>query len=222
MIAVTSLAKNSIETSLIATVSPKNAESPRVWMAVSVGAAPAATAGSCSVTSVNGSPKACAGHRAGDEADDQHHPDEDERARPRQRVPLGVGTDRVAEDLQWKRRDWLADLGRPELIAECGEEKRSGLAGDPCNRDERPCDDPRECRAEHDRERRPPTRISERKSCLTKRDGDHAQHLFGSSRHHRYHHRPQRDSAGESREMTDRSHQKLPGENTEHDRGQPV
>src|SRR5688500_19425627 len=91
MIAVTSLAKNSIETSLIATVSPKNAESPRVWMAVSVGAARAATAGSRSVTSVNGSPKACAGYRAGDEADDQHHPAADDRALHRHRVTLVVG-----------------------------------------------------------------------------------------------------------------------------------
>src|SRR6185436_13355969 len=37
---------------------------------------------------------------AGRQADDEHHPDEHEGARPRLAVPVVVGRDRVREDLQ--------------------------------------------------------------------------------------------------------------------------
>src|SRR5450759_1319034 len=87
-------------------------------------------------TSVDWSTEPGPGCEARREADGKNNRDQHERACPRLSVPLIVRADRVSEDLEWERRDRFAQRCGPELIAECSEEKRSGLAGDSCHRNQ--------------------------------------------------------------------------------------
>src|ERR1700730_12356863 len=93
-------------------------------------------------------------------ADDQNDRDQHERAGPRLPVPLIVCVDRVGEDLERERRDRLTYRCRPELVAECREEKRRRFAGDSCHRDQRPGNNTGERGAENDGYRRPPPWIA--------------------------------------------------------------
>src|SRR4051794_30787222 len=54
-------------------------------------------------------------------ADDEDDRYEHERTSPRLLMPRVVRTDRVGEDLEGKRGDWLPQTRRPELVAEGGE-----------------------------------------------------------------------------------------------------
>src|SRR6185312_2946858 len=100
------------------------------------------------------------GGDAGDDADDEDERDEDKGTRPREPVPVVVGTDCIVEDLKGQRGDRLRDRRGPELVAEGGEEERCGLAGDARERDEHARHDTGAGGAQHDREAGAPARIA--------------------------------------------------------------
>src|SRR3954465_773529 len=61
---------------------------------------------------------------SGSEADDEDERDEDERSCPGLRVPVFVWARCIDVDLMRKRFNRLSGRGRPELVAERGEEQR--------------------------------------------------------------------------------------------------
>src|SRR5215213_7874861 len=168
MIAVTSLARKSSDTSRTALVAPKNAESARVRIASAgslAGARTGAVAGvdaRADAASVMATADSSTRHDTREDADHQHETDEHQRARPGLRVPLVVGADRVGEHLQRERGDRLAHLRGPELIAEGGEEQRRRLARHARDGDQHAGDDASERRAKDDLEGGAPSRIAER------------------------------------------------------------
>src|SRR4051794_33356766 len=135
MIAVTSFDGKSSVTSRTACVDPKYACRSWVCMAGASGRSKArgaspAVARECEVASVICLSMPRADDEAGDHADHEDEPDEDERARPGLRMPFVVRADRVDEHLERQRRDGLRQLGREELIAECREQQWRRLPSD--------------------------------------------------------------------------------------------
>ena len=76
--------------------------------------------------------------------------------------------------------------------------------------------------AQHDAERRAPLRVAERQRRFAHRDRHETNHFLGRARDERNHHRRERDAAGERREVLERAHEQLPGEDAEHDRRKSV
>src|SRR6185437_13434457 len=107
---------------------------------------------------------------ARDETNDEDERDEDERSCPSEGMPCVIGADRVREDLQRKRGDWLPQRQTPELVAKCGEEQRSRFARDAGDGHERARHDPGARRTQYDRERSAPARIAECERGLAQRD----------------------------------------------------
>src|SRR5215204_1698463 len=129
MIAVTSLARKSSDTSRTAFVAPKYAESARVRIASAgslAGARAGAIIGAAARAADDASvmPTADPGARrdAREDADHEHETDEHQGTSPGLRVPLVVRADRVGEYLQRERGDRLVYLRGPELVAERGEQ----------------------------------------------------------------------------------------------------
>src|SRR5215207_11319073 len=117
MIAVTSLARKSSDTSRTAFVAPKYAESARVRIASAgslVGARAGVIAGVEARATDDASVMAAAdsGTRrdAREDADHEHETDEHQGTSPGLRVPLVVRADRVGEHLQRERGDRLVHL----------------------------------------------------------------------------------------------------------------
>src|SRR5450759_587813 len=156
------------------------------------------------------------------DADYQNDRDQYERPGPRLPVPLVVWADRVIEDLERERRDRLTQRCRPELIAERSEEKRRRLAGDSCHRNQRSGHDAGERGAENDGYRGPPPWIPERERGLSQGCRNDEKHLFGRAGDEGNHHRAQRHSARQRREVADGPDEKLPCENPDDDRGKSV
>src|ERR1700722_8103189 len=123
-----------------------------------------------------------AGGEPGDEADDEDEGDEDEGAGPGLGVPFVVGADRIGVNLKGKGRNRLIQRCRPELIAECREQERGRLAGDPRDCHERASDDAGAGGPQHDGERGPPPRIAECQGRLSQRDRNEARPLLGRAR----------------------------------------
>src|SRR5674476_721243 len=220
MMAVTSFAGKSSVTSWTARVSPKYALSPSVRIANDA-PGPATSGGSRSASVMT----ACvptARHEARDDADHEHEGDEHEGARPRLRVPVVVRADGVGEDLQRKRGDRLRQLRGPELIPQGGEEERRRFAGDARHGDEHTGDDAAKSGPKHDLERRPPPWVPERQRGLAQRLRNGAHHLLRGPRDERYHHGADCRATRQRGEVTERPHEKLPGENTHDDRREPI
>src|SRR6476661_9419468 len=135
MIAVTSFDGKSRVTSRTACVAPKYAWRARVCIAGAVGRSKARGDSPAVETlreaiSVIRPPVLRAHHEARDHADHEYEGDENQRARPRLRMPFVVWADGVREHLEGQRGDGLGQLRREELIAERREEQGSGLARD--------------------------------------------------------------------------------------------
>src|SRR6185312_9061118 len=226
MIAVTSPARTSNETSRTTRLAPKYASSASATsvsdgevaaMRTSSGALTViATSRSCtSPGSIRGETESISSDEPRREADDEDEPDEDEGPRPRLGVPIIEWRDRIVVDLRRKGGDRLEGRHRPELIAECGEQEWRRFAGDARHRHERPGHDPRQGGAQHHAERRPPLGIAERQRRLAHRHRYESNHLLGRTRDQRNRHRRERHPSGERREMLERTHQQLPGEDSE-------
>src|SRR5256885_9692040 len=110
IIAVTDRSRRLRETPRTACTRPKYASRPPTAMR---GAAECSVSG---VPSLARGEAASRGDTRG-KADDEDDADEDEGGGPGLRVPLVVGTDRIGEDLQRKRRDRRPKRRRPELVA---------------------------------------------------------------------------------------------------------
>src|SRR3954468_12492998 len=160
MMAVTACCGIDSETFLTAATSPKNALSASVTMhgAASFAGAVGSSARSCTVgvttraglarnASVDWSAKTRPGYEPSDETDDEHDEDQHQRAGPGLAMPLVIGTDGVAEDLQGQSGDRLANRCRPELVAKRGEEQGCRFAGNPGDCNERSGRDPGESRS---------------------------------------------------------------------------
>src|SRR5690242_1291705 len=173
-------------------------------------------------TSVDWSTEPGPRYQAGKNADDQHHRDQNQCTSPRQSVPLVVRAYGVGEDLQRQRGDWLGGRNRPELIAERSEQQRSGLPGDSCDGDERSRCDTRHRSAQYDGQRSPPALVTECECRLAQGVWNNLEHFLSGARDQRNHHRAERDTAGEGREMPNWSYEKFPRENADDDRRQTI
>src|SRR6266849_3636887 len=155
-------------------------------------------------------------------ADDKNDRDQHKRAGPRLPVPFVVCVDRVGKDLERERRDRLTHRCRPELVAKRREEKWRRLTGNSCHRDQRTRNDTGKRGTENDRYRRSPPWIPQRQRGFAKGCRNDEEHLFGRAGDEGDHHRTQRHSARQRREVPDGSDQKLPGGNPDDDRRKPV
>src|SRR6185437_14424752 len=190
MIAVTSPARTSNETSRTTRLAPKYASSaPAASVGDGDGAAMRTSSDALTVIamsrswtsprSIPGEPKSISSNEPRRETDDEDEPDEDERPRPGLGVPIIERRDRIVVDLSRKGGDRLQGRHRPELIAECGEQERRRFAGDACHGHERAGHDPRQRGAQHHAERRPPLGIAECQRRLAHRHRYESNHLFG-------------------------------------------
>src|SRR5688572_29442372 len=113
MMAVTSRSRNSIETPLTTSDDPKNALSDAAFRRTRVCVGGASTFGATVGRGTRGDSVAATSESrargpAGCKADDKDDTNEDEGARPGERVLLVVRTDGERKDLQGQRRDRLA------------------------------------------------------------------------------------------------------------------
>src|SRR5215831_7589023 len=131
--------------------------------------ASAATGGIRTSRSIAAEPEARSGGEAGGEADDEDEREEDERACPGLSVPVVIGRNRIEINLHGKRGDRLERRDRPELVAERGEDERSGFAGDAGHGHQRAGDDPWQRGPQHDAERRAPLGVAQRQRGLAHR-----------------------------------------------------
>src|SRR5512143_78131 len=91
-------------------------------------------------------------------AQDQHHEDQHDGARPCLVVPVLVRRDRVGEHLERDRGDRLVEPRLPELVPQGGEQERRRLPDDPRHGEEDPRHDPGQGGPHGDEERRLPPR----------------------------------------------------------------
>src|SRR5712691_4005435 len=86
------------------------------------------------------------------DAEEEDDEDQHQRGGPGEPMPLFIRAGRVREDGERQGRHRLVEFEAEILAAERGEQKRSGLAGDPGHREQGPGDDPGYCCSRDHRE----------------------------------------------------------------------
>ena len=110
-------------------------------------------------------------------------------------MPIGIRRDGVGENLERKGGDGFLEIGVPEIVAEGGEKKRSGLAGDATEGKEDAGDDTARGGFHDDMNRGFPAGNAEGERSLAIALGDKEKDLLRGSHDERNHEEPKGETA---------------------------
>src|SRR6267143_40068 len=173
MTAVTMWSSISIVMSWIASFSPYQAESDSTRILVAIWHSPR-----------HGTEP---DHDTRDDAQPEHHDDEDQGYAPGGLVLRHVRSRRPDVDCVWQRFDRLVESAKPIVVPKGGHEERGGFAGDAGDAQEATRDQRAARGRNDDPEDGPISWDSQGKGRFPHRDGDQAQRLLRRARHERDH-----------------------------------
>ena len=136
---------------------------------------------------------------------DEHRQRDQQRAAPRERLPVVERAHRELEDHDRQVGHRRVHVAAAELVVERGEEQRRGLAGDARDREQHAGDDAAAHRAQRHHQDHLPHRRAERHRRLAQAVRHQLQHVLGGAHHHRHGDQRERHRARPAGEVLDRA-----------------